>query len=68
ATELSHSAEEFGIRLDSLRERYEAAGQGNDFQYCLLHWLRTAKVPSLEYREEIARRLVSPGEERSAAR
>lgn len=57
ATELSHSPEEFGIRLDDLLQRYENAGQANDFQYCLLHWLRTAKLPSLAYREEIARRL-----------
>lgn len=57
ATQLSHSAEEFGIQLDSLERRYEAAGQGNDFRYCLLHWLRTEPLPDQSWREQIARRL-----------
>lgn len=57
ATELAHNAEEFGMRLDALAADYAAAGQANDFEYCLLHWLRSGDLPGLEYRDEIVRRL-----------
>jgi len=58
ASTLSRTPEEFGLRLDSLSQRYARAGQGKDFDYCLLHWLRTARLPTAGYREEIAKRLL----------
>lgn len=58
ASDTSHTPEEFRLRIEALGRRYAETIQNRDFEYCLLHWLRSGDVPSEEFRKVIARYLI----------